>query len=292
MVRQLIQSGWERIKDTQTARHLAPYLARDLQPDRWIFIVGCYNSGTTILTRVLGEHPAIGTLPGEGTFFTDVLRAPEDFGWPRMWACCKDDVCLKPGAVTEQDVRRIKRQWSIWYPKDTPNLLEKSVANALRIEFLQAHFAPAYFIEIVRNGYAVAEGIQRRANLDRWPNPEYKNKYPIELCARQWVACCEAIEQSRPDVDRFLRVRYEDFVRDTKGTLDQITRFLRISPIESSVLHRTWSFQEMNEPIKNMNPSSFERLSPRQIRKIEDVAGDVLRERDYPHLSSEQSINN
>ncbi len=280
---------YERLKHTRVAQHLSAYLGRDLQPDRWIFIVGCYNSGTTILARVLGEHPSIGTLPGEGTAYTDVLPAPEDSGWTRMWACCEDDVRLKPRDLAQRDISRIKRQWSMWYPKGTPNLMEKSVANTLRMRFLEAHFAPAYFIEIVRNGYAVAEGIQRRADLDRWPNPEYEEKYPIELCARQWVACCRTVEQSRSDIDRFLRVRYEDFTEDTKGTLDQITRFLGISPIESSVLQKTWSFQEKNEPIKNMNPGSFERLSPRQIRKIEDVAGDVLREHNYPRLSSTQS---
>jgi hypothetical protein len=157
------------------------------------------------------------------------------------------------------------------------------------MQFLQAHFEPAYFIELVRNGYAVAEGIQRRADLDQWPNPEYEEKYPIELCARQWAACCRTIEESRPGIDRFLRVRYEDFTENTKGTLDQITRFLGISPIESSVLQKTWSFQEKNEPIKNMNSSSVDRLSPREIRKIENVAGDLLRERNYPRPPSAQS---
>lgn len=278
------------LKRTRVSQHLAAYLGRDLNPDRWIFVVGCYNSGTTILSRVLGEHPRIGTLPDEGTFYTDVLPAPEDFGWTRMWARCKDDVRLEPDDLSKRDIRRIKRQWSIWYPKDAPNLLEKSVANATRMQFLQAHFAPAYFIELVRNGYAVAEGIQRRANLDRWPNPEYEERYPIGLCARQWAACCRTIEQSRPNIDRFLRVRYEDFTEDTKGTLDQITRFLGISPIKSSVLQETWSFQEKNEPIKNMNSSSIERLSPRQIRKIEEVAGDVLRELNYPRPPSARSV--
>lgn len=284
-----MKRGYRWLKRTRAAQHLAAYFGRDLNPDRWIFIVGCYNSGTTILARVLGEHPCIGTLPDEGTFYTDVLPAPEDFGWTRMWACCKNDVHLKPRDLSEREVRRIKRQWSIWYPKGTPNLLEKSVANTPRMQFLQAHFKPAYFIELVRNGYAVAEGIQRRADLDRWPNPEYKGKYPIELCARQWAACCRTIEQSRPSIDRFLRVRYEDFTENTKDTLEQITRFLDISPLGSSVLQKTWSFQEKDEPIKNMNPSSVERLSPRQIRKIEEVAGDVLRERNYPRPPVAQS---
>lgn len=283
------KKAYSRLKKTRLVRELASYFGNDLEPDRWIFIVGCYSSGTTILSRVLGEHKEIESLPQEGAFLTDVLPTPEDYGWTRMWIRCRDDVCIKPGQLSKQDVRRIKRQWSIWYPQASSNLLEKSVANTLRMRFLNAHFESAYFIEMVRNGYAVAEGIQRRADLDRWPNPEYEEKYPIDLCARQWVACCRTVEQSRPDIDRFLRVRYEDFTEDTKGTLDQITRFLGISPIESSVLQKTWSFQEKNEPIKNMNPSSFERLSPRQIRKIEDVAGDVLRECNYPRLSSAQS---
>ena len=34
-------------------RVMAPF-GRELAPERWIFVVGCYNSGTTLLKEMLG----------------------------------------------------------------------------------------------------------------------------------------------------------------------------------------------------------------------------------------------
>ena len=81
-----------------------------------------------------------------------------------MWCRCLDQLRLQPSEDMEARAQRIKRQWSILYPSGRPFLLEKSVANAVRTDFLQTYFAPAYFIYLVRNGYAVAEGIRRKAN--------------------------------------------------------------------------------------------------------------------------------
>lgn len=74
--------------------------------------------------------------------------------------------------------------------------------------FLQEYFQPAYFIYIVRNGYAVAEGIRRKADLRRWKNPFYDKNYPIELCAKQWRKTDELVEQDRRHIRRFLQIYY------------------------------------------------------------------------------------
>ena len=69
---------------------------RVLAPDRWVFIIGCYNSGTTLLKDLLAEHPHIGVLAGEGVKFSDALPRPEDFGWQRMWCQCIEQMHLDP----------------------------------------------------------------------------------------------------------------------------------------------------------------------------------------------------
>ena len=69
---------------------------RVLAPDRWVFIIGCYNSGTTLLKGLLAEHPHIGILAGEGVKFSDALPRPEDFGWQRMWCQCIEQMRLDP----------------------------------------------------------------------------------------------------------------------------------------------------------------------------------------------------
>lgn len=259
------------------------------KPDRWIFIVGCYNSGTSLLAKILAEHPLIGGLPDEGIYFTDQLPYPEQFGWPRMWARCVDDIRLNPEDVSQDTVERIKRQWYLSYPKDRPNLLEKSVANAARLPFLQSHFQPAYFISIVRNGYAVAEGIRRRARPASWGNAEFSDSYPIELCVEQWCACVELISRDSKDLSRFIQISYEDLTAGPIAVTRRITDFLGLPAIDPEVFERSWMVVDKSEPIQNMNIRSFQRLSEQDLDTIEVVAGDLLSKYGYarPAASSQ-----
>lgn len=266
---------------TRFGQRFAVSLGRDLAPERWIFIIACYNSGTTLLKKILAEHPEIGALPGEGVRFTDALPRPEEFGWNRMWCRCLQDIRLEPGAHVEDRVRRIKRQWSIAYPKDRPNLLEKSIANAARMPFLQAHFQPAYFIYLVRNGYAVAEGIRRKAAPWRWRNPVYSSQYPIELCAEQWRQTDRLVSEDRDRCERFLQVYYEDLTREPADVLKQITDFLGLRSIPDEVLQQNWETHGIEAPIRNMNEKSLAQLSAADLEKIHQVAGETLARHGY-----------
>lgn len=263
-----------------TRRLLYPF-ARVPIPDRWIFIVGCYNSGTSLLARILAKHPLVGGMPDEGVYYTDSLSYPEQFGWPRMWVECLDQVRLDPDDATPERILRIKKQWSLAYPKGKPNLLEKSVVNAVRMPFLQAHFQPAFFISLVRNGYAVAEGIQRRTNPAGWKNPRYSEQYPIELCARQWRASDEVIGRDGENLERFIQISYEDLTSEPVGVMRKVTDFLGLPALDSSVLEQAWFIRDKRKTIQNMNAGSFERLSDEDVRAIERVAGDGLAKYGY-----------
>jgi len=270
-----------KIGTLPVAQKLFGYLGRELKPERWIFVVGCYNSGTTLLTEILGQHPLIGSMPDEGVSFTDSLPYPEQCGWTRMWHRCIDEVRLAPNSLSPNTIRRIKKQWAFWYTKNAPNLIEKSVANSVRMLFLQTHFQPAYFIAIVRNGYAVAEGIRRKARLDRWQNAEYTDSYPLALCAKQWRITDEIIKQDSAIIRKFKQIYYEDLTTRPFQTLLEITNFLELPPIEERILDKTWGIQEKNEPIINMNERSFHRLLPSDLDIIESVAGKRLKRHGY-----------
>ncbi len=254
---------------------------RTPEPERWIFIVGCYNSGTSLLARILAEHPLIGGMPDEGIYFTDSLPYPEQFGWPRMWSKCLEQVGLGPEDATPERIVRIKKQWSLASTKGRPNLLEKSVVNATRMLFLQAHFQPASFISIVRNGYAVAEGIRRRTNASGWKNPGQSGRYSIEMCAEQWRMCDEVIDRDRVKLERFLPISYEELTAEPIQVSRRITDFLGLSALDSKVLERAWFVMDRRATIQNMNPESIERLSDEDIRAIEATAGDALAKHGY-----------
>jgi len=256
-------------------QELAARLGHELHPDRWVFILSCYNSGTTLLRQILGRHPAIGILPGEGVRFTDVLPRPEQFGWNRMWCQCVDAVRLPAGPATSAVARRIQRQWSLLFPR-RPVLLEKSIANAARLPFLADHFRPAYCIYIVRNGYAVAEGIRRKAQPLKWGNGRFGPRYPISLCAQQWRDTDRLLQADRGQAAHFLVVSYEELTAQPAAVLGRITRFLELDPLPASALAGTFSVHGVVAPIHDMNGPSLARLQAADLDAIEAVAGEEL----------------
>jgi len=263
-------------------------VGKELQPDKWVFILGCYNSGTTLLNKILSTHPEIGGLPAEGIALTNHLVYPELFGWPRMWSECYDAMLKRNATLTEKDAKKIKKQWSHWYESDKSVLVEKSISDVTRIPFIQDNFTPAYFIIVRRNGYAVAEGIRRRADLQKWGNTVYEKSYPISLCAKQWLNTYKVIEEYKSNLN-YLELSYEEFTSEPQKVLNQITCFLDISPFNDGILERKWSFQEITGGIKNLNGRSLKNLSEKEKQMIHDEAGDLLKRWDYDAITEDNS---
>jgi len=289
-LKELPRKTFNKIRENRQLQMAAVPLGHQLNPRRWVFVVGCYNSGTTLLSNILCAHTEIGGLPVEGVNLSDSLPRPEEFGWTRMWSQCLERVRLEPEYDKDKLAERIKKQWSIWYPKDKSNLLEKSVANTARMVFLQEYFQPAYFIYIVRNGYSVAEGIRRKAEPKRWKNPLYDCSYPIELCAKQWRISDEIVEQDRANVERFLQIYYEDLTDNPEAVLKELTDFLGLHPFLSSELAGNWTVHNVKSNIENLNPRSFGNLTNDDIKKIENIAGNRLEKHGYLNPSKHRKI--
>ena len=234
------------------------------RPDRWLFIVGCYNSGTTLLHRMIGMHPDVGTLPGEGQFFTDVLPLPRDHGLPRLWALHPEMFRLTEDSQGV-DSTRLKRQWGARFNHaNRPVLAEKSPTNAARTLWLQRHFDGAHFIGLVRNGYAVAEGIRRREGHD------------IKTAARQWRVCNEIMLEDFRKLYRARVVRYEELAVDPDAQLAAILQFAGLSPEIPSTGDLSLRIHDRFSTIHDMNDSSIAALSASDRAAIRAEAGALL----------------
>lgn len=264
---------------TWVQRLLLP-LGNNLSPQKWIFVLGSYNSGTTLLANILRQHPNIEGLRTEGVYLTDSLPYPEMFGWPRMWWQCFEDVRIPVRGGSDR-AKRIKRQWSIWFPRGAKNLVEKSVANAARIPFFEAYFQPAYFIYIIRNGYAVAAGIREKANLKRWRKACTEARFSIDMCAYQWLKTEELVFADSVAVQRFLPIYYENLVSKPIETIKSVTEFLALETMPDWVMDRTWNIHGSKSLIRDMNSDSLARLSTADVDTIESVAGERLRWHGY-----------
>jgi hypothetical protein len=258
----------------------AGWIAEHLQLDGyyWLFLVGLNNSGTTLLSRLLGTHPVIRALPNEGMRLTRAIPRSGDFDVSRRWGTMPDLFRL-----TEADdgapAARIQYDWAFHVPPRPGIILEKSPVNSLRSRWYQAHFQPCRFLILVRSPYGVCEGTRRRQRV------------AIDVAARHWAAGNRYLLEDRAHLERWLMLTYEAFCADPAGELRRIEEFLGLArPIDRRLLAtplRAPNIHGQPAPIQDMNPLSLQRLSADDIATINRHAGPVMRELGYELLNPE-----
>jgi hypothetical protein len=244
-------------------------------PEKWIFIVGCYNSGTTLLHELLALHPSIGSMPREGQNYTDELLLPKSLGLPRLWAIEPERFYLNEQKGHKINVNRLKRQWGAHFNDVTRAvLMERSPTNSGRTRWLQKHFNNAHFIGIVRNGYAVAEGIHR------------KEGHSLEIAAQQWVRSNEIMLQDFEFLKNKKLIRYESLTESTSDVLIDLFQFIGLTLPDFDVANKVFKIHKELSSVRNMNYRSFEALTAEEIKIINRVAGDMLSRLGYDSLAS------
>ena len=189
-----------------------------------IFVFGCNNSGTTILWQALKQHSALSGPEVEGQDLEDLppsLRHNRGKATFRLWAHPQFKLCyyVTEASYSKEDARRTHEVYARHMLRNT-RLIAKSPADTLRARLLQAYFPDAYFVAIVRNGYAVAEGTVRKRKYDP-DRPQYAGLFTtIEQAAEQWFRANTIIATSHQKFLRnYLIVRYEDLVSDPGAVL-------------------------------------------------------------------------
>ena len=256
------------------------------RPEKWVFLVGCYNSGTTLLSKILGTHPQIDALPVEGQYLTDQFPSDHEIGLSRMWTQ-REDLYRLTEKDTGPDANRIKREWGMRLSGARQIILEKTPANAARTRWLQENFENAHFVGIVRNGYASSEGIVRKAR------PIHsKDGWTIRQAAHQWARSNEILISDSNHLSNFIWSKYEDLTESPEKEISRILEFLGITDSKSIDVSSNWSVHERNQKIKNMNDASIRRLSSEQIEAINETAGKMLEYFNYHLLSPDKTGRN
>ncbi len=239
-----------------------------------VVIIGAPRSGTNMLRDVLAALPDFGTWPcdeinyiwrhGNRAFPTDEF--PAELATPK--------VC---GYIRCQ-FERMRNRLGVTY------LVEKTCANALRVEFVDRVLPDAKYIFIRRSGTdAAASAIKRwRAPLNllyvlrkarfvplvdlpyyagnylanrlhkllssensvsTW-GPKFsgmqelaKTRSVAEISAMQWRACVERSREAQQAIpaNRWIEVRYEDFVSNPVTQLKGICAFLQVPVADDQI---------------------------------------------------------
>ena len=233
----------------------------------WLFILGCNNSGTTLLVEILQSHDTIRSLPKEGQRLTTAIPNSAPLGIGRVFTQ-RLDLFRRTESDGGECVRQLRYDWA-YYADPRPGIrLEKSPPNTLRSRWLQRWFAPARFIVLVRNPYAVCEGVARRRG------------HSIAEAAEHWRRVHETLDEDMPHLERCVMVRYEDFCADTLGVLRRVQDFLELDrSFDSSLATREFNAHNMSgqpQQLRDFNEQSLRRLSSEDRKTITDIIGDRM----------------
>ena len=237
---------------------------------KWCFIVGCNNSGTTLLQDLLGKTLPVSIQPHEGQRYTSALRKAHKRGYERVWTEFIDDLQMSYDDSTAC-IPRLLHDWLREY--ETPMehiLIEKTTANAVRMPWLQKAFPNSYFIGLVRNGYAVTEGVRR------------KGQKSINRGARHWNAANKIMLDDAVHIHRFMKLSYEDMTAQPYDSLQKITEFL---DLKINCLATRDVAAPLLDGVRNMNAESIARLNTNDMNTVQLEANEML-----SHLGYEPSI--
>lgn len=240
-----------------------------------IFVVGCSNSGTTILQQAILEHPRCAGPEGEGQDLVELPGRLRHFLGPRTSRMFAHPFFGGAYRLKEHDYSRREAARIVDIFREHcgqgKRLVEKSPANSMRTRFLQALYPDATFVVIVRNPYAVAEGIVRKRFFD--PDRQHLAglKTNIGDAALQWYSANMTLAADTKFLRRSITIRYEELVNDTE-----------------SCLSRVWNSCGLEAPstgtptfMTNLNESQISRLSWQELSLIDGCAGPLARALGY-----------
>lgn len=228
----------------------------------WCFVLGVNDSGTTLLTDLLRRHPEVDSLPAEGQHLTRALPHPRRLGVSRTWTR-RLDVFRWDEEAPDECVEAIVFDWLRQFALGSGVLLEKSPPNTVRARWLQRHFAPARFVAIVRNPFAVAEGIHRREGVD------------LATAARHWRVANEILLEDWERLERKVLLKYEDLCREPASALEPVRGLLGLREPFPTPLRGASETRRVAAGIEDQNAASIARLAPDEIAAIARIVAPV-----------------
>lgn len=295
-----IITPWQRL-NLWMWRVLLPVWPASVVVKRPVFLIGCHNSGTTILGRLIGKH-------------LDMVNWSEA---PEVWA--PDNAFLSWGVLEEpllpqpflfdwdayqrtldqhsEHLPLIRKVFTIFAATHLRRrFINKNPHMTISIPYMQAAFPEACYVHIRRNGYAVVQSLLSNwrpvLQKDAWPalreaiDPVYFEDplALVRLCARYWEAMDERALADLAAVPHVYYTSYEDICADPERVLREIFAQFGLNP-------KRFAWQQLQQPtrypwtdmlpMENRNFKYRERLTPEEIQAVTDEVGATLAKYDY-----------
>jgi Sulfotransferase family len=256
-------------------------------PRRPIFVIGCPRSGTTLLLQALLQSPELRSVHSEGHILWDAYHHPRERGW-------------ESDALGAEDVLPREREYiylalRLW--TRGRRFVDKTPESCLRIPYLEALFPDARYVFLRRraadNVNSLMEGWRARPRFVKYRLPSgHRWSFVLvpgwrelvgtpleEVCARQYVACNEAVLDAREAIEpsRWHELSYEELVAAPTEALRSVFESLDLPvPREADRAARTPTRTTLTAPRpekwREQNPEAIERILP-LVRPVEARLG-------------------
>jgi hypothetical protein len=243
----------------------------------WTFIVACNNSGTSLLQNILKNTNQSSTMEHEGQRYTKVLVRATKKGYERVWSEYLEELRMTNNDSLD-NLPRLIHDWMCELSFPINNMIvEKTTANSVRMLWLQKAFPNSRFIGLVRNGYAVVEGIRR------------KGKKSIERGARHWNIVNKIMVDDSKKLNHYFPLKYEDLVNKSEEALKTLAEFIDMDYQKVvQAMEHSYDFSTIRgkgqQKVDNLNQESIARLSENDKYIISDMASEMLEYYGYPVL--------
>ena len=248
-----------------------------------LFVVCPNNSGSSFLAAALGKCHATWRLPLEGQFIpgfagpvTTEAYGREQHTPALLWASERKWLDLF-GDPASYDWARSRKAWYFFaraHRADASVFVTKSPPHLLQVEHLAKAFRNAKFLFMVRNPYAVCEGICRRyrtrlaAILHRQFTEPGKS---IETAAAVHVATCLAWQRRNIETfgERSAFFTYEAMCDEPEAVARKVQSLM--PELDDLTLRQRIAVKNYDETLTNMNERQIAALSAEEIAAFNRV---------------------
>ena len=275
----------------------------------YLFIVGCTRSGTTLLQRMLNNHPQLAVV-NDSHFAIQVIRRLKRPADPSLTPDLVEKVRSYPRftrlGLNDEAVDQAASK-SVTYSEFVSALYsehgrlngkqlagEKSPGFVRHLPRLQALFPWAKVIHIIRDGRDVALSMVDWAHQGKGPAASFElwQEEPIAVCALWWLKKVKAGLQDGASLDptNYIEVRYEDLVANPESVLRTLSDFAKL-PYAPEMLDyhvgKTRSEPGLSTkrswlPVTSGMRDWRNQMNPRELELFEALAGDLLSALGYP----------
>jgi hypothetical protein len=226
------------------------------QAHNFVLLCGLHRSGTTLLFRMLREHPAMSgftnnkvptewlALEDEGQFLQSVYPPGIVYGGPGSFAFSPDaHVTETSELLTRENRAQLAADWFPYWDLSRKFLLEKSPPNILMTRFLQSALPNSSFVAIIRHPVAVSLA------TTKWSHRS------LDQLLEHWMVAHEVYTSDVPHLKHSMAVKYEALIADPPGELRKIYQFLGVEPhpttFQATTEHNQRYFAQWQDMLKS-----------------------------------------